>query len=468
MHEKNTFSHLVMNHFRLVKDFLKMKNTRYHISYYIIIPGIFAGYAALSSVLTYRLTQYSLKNQLDPGSFLLLPVLLIALVGFLCGLLIFRIVIDPLQDFMKSAQKVLPPQEQSIDGKSKEPVEVWKDVFKQVKTVLSLVDAREMFPEIIAESETMRSVLSQITKVAPTDSTVLITGESGTGKELVSASIYKQSKRAGKPFIKLNCVATPKDLWESELFGHEEGAFTGAKKQKKGKFEEAHEGTLFLDEIGDMPLETQAKLLRVLQEREFERVGGNKTIKVDVRFIAATNKNLPQMITEGTFREDLFFRINVFIIELPPLRMRKDDIPVLAAHFCKLAAKKVSVSPLALQMLKENSDWPGNVRELKNTIERAAVMCEGDMIYPAHLPENIVSQGVIPALPEPSPDSENENASPPTLDDYMNRIEKGFIAEALRKTGGVQVKAAKLLGINQRSLWHRIKKHNIDAKHFKG
>ncbi|MEZ4524300.1 MAG: sigma-54 dependent transcriptional regulator [Desulfobacterales bacterium] len=468
MQKESTVSNLLKNHFSLLKKFLRMKNTRYHISYYIIIPGIFAGYAALSSVLTYRLTQYSLRNQLEPGSFLIWPVFLISLVGFLCGLLVFRVIIDPLQDFMKSAQQVLP-RSQDIKDKSKEPAEVWKDVFKQVKTVLSLVDARKLFPEIIAQSEAMRSVLGQITKVAPTDSTVLITGESGTGKELVSASIYKQSKRAGKPFVKLNCVATPKELWESELFGHEKGAFTSATSQKIGKFEQAHGGTFFLDEIGDMPLETQVKLLRVLQEREFERVGGNKTIRVDVRFIVATNKNLPQMVKEGTFRKDLFFRINVFSIELPPLRERREDIPVLAEHFCTLADRKISLSPLALQMLKENSDWPGNVRELKNIIERAVVMCEKDVIEPGHLPEHIVHQGLIPILPEPSPEpEEGENADPPTLTDYINRIEKGFIVEALRKAGGVQVNAAKLLGINQRALWHRIKKHNIDAKHFKG
>ncbi len=443
-----------------------MKNIRYHISYSIIIPGIFAGYAAFSSVLTYRLTQYCLRNQLDPGDFLIWAILVISIVGFLCAMVIFRVIMEPLQEFIKNAKDILPVH-QDTGSKSKDQVEVWNTVFKQITTVLSMVDAREMFPEIIAESEAMRSVLGQITRVAPTDSTVLITGESGTGKELVSASIYRQSKRAGKRLIKLNCVATPKDLWESELFGHEKGSFTGATTQKIGKFEQAHEGTLFLDEIGDMPLETQAKMLRVLQEKELERVGGNKTIKVDVRFIAATNKNLPQMVKDGTFREDLFFRINVFIIELPPLRKRKEDIPLLAAHFCSLTDKKVSISPVALQMLKENSDWPGNVRELKNIIERAAVMCDGNVIEPGHLPEYIISHGIIPVLPETSSDPENEKTDPPTLDEHMNHIEKAFITEALRKSGGVQVKAAKLLGIKERALWHRIKKHDIDAKYFK-
>ncbi|MGE0084719.1 MAG: sigma-54 interaction domain-containing protein [Desulfococcaceae bacterium] len=468
MEKKTNSPSPLLNAVSLLNRFLGMKNVRYHISYYVIIPGIFAGYSALSSVLTYRLIQYCLKNQLDPGSFLLWPILGISLVGFLCGLLIFRVVIEPLQDFMKSAQEVLP-QPQNTKDKSKEPVEIWKNVFKQVKTVLSLVDARKLFPEIIAESEVMRSVLGQITKVAPTESTVLITGESGTGKELVSASIYRQSKRADKIFVKLNCVATPKDLWESELFGHEKGAFTGATAQKIGKFEHAHEGTLFLDEIGDMPLETQAKLLRVLQEREFERVGGNKTIKVDVRFIAATNKNLPQMIKDGTFREDLFFRINVFIINLPPLRERKEDIPLMAEHFCSMADRKISISPLALQMLKENSDWPGNVRELKNIIERATVMCEGNIIEPDHLPDHIVREGIIPDLTEPSvPDTENGNSGILTLDEHMAQIEKSYITKALERTGGIQVRAAKLLGIKERALWHRIKKHNIDAKFFKG
>ncbi len=453
-----------------------IKDVRYHISYQVIIPAIFAGYAALSSLLTFRLVQYCGRHQLDPGTIIVWAVLIISIIGFSCGMVIFWIIMKPMRDFIENAKGVLPESEDTED-KSRDQVEVWKNVFKQVTTVLSMVDARKLFPEIIAESEAMRAVLGQITKVAPTNSTVLITGESGTGKELVSTSIYKQSTRFGKPFVKLNCVAVPKDLWEAELFGYEKGAFTGAAARKIGRFEQSNEGTLFLDEIGDMPLETQAKLLRVLQEREFERVGGSKTIKVDVRFITATNKDLPKMVKEGTFREDLFFRINVISIVLPPLRERKEDIPALATYFCSIADKKISISPLALQMLKENSSWPGNIRELQNIIERAMVMCEGDTIEPNHLPEHMIGQGIMPVLPEKLPKAQDtdipeaeliENGGKYlTLDEHMKNIEKSYIMEALRKTKGVQVKAAEILGINQRSLWHRIKKFDIDVKIFK-
>ena len=220
--------------------------------------------------------------------------------------------------------------------------------------------------------------------MARTDSTVLISGESGTGKELVASSLYEHSFRQGKPFIKLNCVAIPEGLLESELFGHEKGSFTGATAQKIGKFELADGGTIFLDEIGDMPLATQAKLLRILQEKEFERVGGNQTIRVDVRFIAATNKNLTEMVRQGTFREDLYYRLNVFSIHLPPLRERKEDIPLLAAHILEQMENPVKLSSEGLQILMTNS-LPGNIRELQNILERAAVMTDSGMIEPRHL-----------------------------------------------------------------------------------
>jgi len=331
-------------------------------------------------------------------------------------------------------------------------------VFDNVANILTLVEARELFPNVIGSSSAMRNIFKQITKVAPTDSTVLIYGESGTGKELIAKSIYEQSLRAGKPFIKINCVAIPEGLLESELFGHEKGSFTGALAQKKGKFELADGGTIFLDEIGDMPMVTQAKLLRVLQEKEFERVGGNVSIHVDVRFITATNKDLPKLIKKGQFREDLYFRINVFSIALPPLRDRREDIPLLANYFLNMHGKSVILSPGALQMLIGYA-WPGNIRELKNVIEQASVLAEKDIIEPDHLPDAITGQ-------KPSIDIYS-NGNDINLDEKLAIMEKEMIIHALKKSGGIQVKAAEILKINQRSLWHRIKKYHIDIDNVK-
>ncbi len=443
-----------------------MKEFRYHISLYIIVPIIFSGFATLSSILIFQLTQYCYNNRLAAGPPIFWAIVIIVVVGFLCGLVVVWIILKPLKEFIKNAKSFLPDVK-DITQKAEGQIEEWEKVFRRVTTVLSLVDAKELFPDIIVESEIMRGVLSEVTKVAPTDSTVLILGESGTGKELVAASIYKQSKRKGKPFIKLNCVAIPDGLWESELFGHEKGAFTGATTQKIGKFELANGGTLFLDEIGDMPLNTQAKMLRVLQEREFERVGGNKTIKVDVRFIAATNKNLRAMVKEKKFREDLFFRLNVFTLHIPPLRERRNDIPALVEHFCERAPKKVRISPVAMQMLQENASWPGNIRELQNVIERAAVICEKGIIEPRHLPDSIVGSGMSSVVSAVAVDQEGNAGKDMSLDDQLTEIEKAMIIDALRRSKGVQVQAAKILGIKERSLWHRIKKHNIDAKSFK-
>jgi transcriptional regulator with PAS, ATPase and Fis domain len=285
-------------------------------------------------------------------------------------------------------------------------------------------------------------------------------GESGTGKELVASSLFENSQRKDKPFVKLNCAAIPAELLESELFGHEKGAFTGATSFKPGKFDMADGGTIFLDEIGDMPLTLQAKILRVLQEKEFYRVGGSRTIRADVRFIASTNKNLEKMVQEGAFREDLFYRLNVFTLRLPPLRERKEDIPTLVDHFLKSMPKPIEISSVALQMLIAFS-WPGNIRELKNTVESAAVIAENGYIEPAQLPSKITG-GFGPRT-----DLDYKLPASLSLDDRLQEIERSIIVEALTKTGGVQARATELLGINQRSLWHRIKKLNIDVKGLK-
>jgi transcriptional regulator with PAS, ATPase and Fis domain len=389
-------------------------------------------------------------------------IIIISCLAYASGFALVRIILKPVEKFVEKASKFPsfsgPKKSRKTDW-SVDKIQQFTNVFDQVASVLSRIDARHFFPEIIGESLAMRGLLSLIKKVAPTESTVLVLGESGTGKELVATSIHDNSERKNKPFIKLNCAAIPEELLESELFGHEKGAFTGAAKFKPGKFDMANGGTIFLDEIGDMPINLQAKILRVHQEQEFYRVGGSRTIKVDVRIIASTNKNLEKMVLDGSFREDLFYRLNVFTLHLPPLRERKEDIPILVDYFLHDAPKKVEISSVALQMLAAFS-WPGNIRELKNTIESASVMAENGYIEPAQLPGKIT--GVFN-----SNSSEIKLPANIPLDERLREIEKSMIIEALRKTGGIQVRATELLGINQRSLWHRIKKHNIDVKSLK-
>ena len=435
----------------------------YHISLYIIIPFIISGFCILAATVASNLMRYSLvhgSGKSDPAFW---ATLLIGVLSYCAGVILVRLMLKPVEKFVEKAQK-LPPfsnAELTRSDRTVDQIKQFASVFDQVTSVLSRIESRHFFPEIIGESIPIRGLMSLIMKVAPTDSTVLILGESGTGKELVATSIYEQGLRNDKPFIKLNCAAIPEELLESELFGHEKGAFTGATSFKPGKFDMAHKGTIFLDEIGDMPLNLQAKILRVLQEKEFYRVGGSRTIRVDVRFIASTNRNLEFMVQQGQFREDLFYRLNVFSLHLPPLRERKEDIPALVDHFLNQSTKKVDISSMALQMLMAYA-WPGNVRELQNTIERAAVICDGQFIEPTHLPGSVTS-AFTPNNGDPVPTL----ASNASLDERLKEIEKSFIIEALRKTGGVQVRATELLGINQRSLWHRIKKLEIDVKSIK-
>ncbi len=437
-----------------------MKQKQYYINLYILIPLIFTGLSIIGIILTCQLSNYVPRH--GNVSFLGLPGL-IAVIGvltFLVSLLIVRNILKPMMRFIEKTKNTPLFRDKVAENKKHvmDDVKEIEKVFDNVANILTLVEARELFPNVIGSSPAMRNIFKQITKVAPTDSTVLIYGESGTGKELIAQSIYEQSARVGKPFIKINCVAIPEGLLESELFGHEKGSFTGAVAQKKGKFELADNGTIFLDEIGDMPMATQAKLLRVLQEKEFERVGGNVSIRVDVRFIAATNKDLPKLIKKGKFREDLYFRINVFSIVLPPLRDRREDIPLLASFFLSKQEKNVTLSSGALQLLIGYT-WPGNIRELKNVIEQASVLAEKDIIEPHHLPDAITGQ-------TPSIDIFS-NGNDINLDEKLAIMEKEMIIHALKKSGGIQVKAAEILKINQRSLWHRIKKYHIDIDNVK-
>jgi DNA-binding NtrC family response regulator len=310
------------------------------------------------------------------------------------------------------------------------------------------------YDEIIGQSAEMQIVFSIIERVAAQDSTVLIEGESGTGKELVARAIHRKSQRTGKPFIKVNCGALNENLLESELFGHEKGAFTGAIRQKRGRFELADEGTLFLDEIGDISPTMQVKLLRVLQEQEFERVGGEHTLKVNVRIISATNKNLADLISNGHFREDLYYRLSVIPIKLPSLQERKADIPLLTKFFLqKILQTKTglnrTISPEGHQLLSEYS-WPGNIRELENLIERLVVISPGEEISPALIAQQLGKTG------SSSPLSEEE-----TLDQALYSYEKNLILQALKQAGGIKNQAAKLLGIRTSTLYYKMEKYGI-------
>ena len=345
------------------------------------------------------------------------------------------------------------------------------------------VSADDLREGIVGNAESMQAVFKTIGQVAASDVTVLITGESGTGKELVARSMHRHSLRARKPFIAVNCAAIPENLIESELFGHEKGAFTGAAAQKPGRFELADGGTLFLDEVGDMSPATQTRVLRALQQGEIQRVGGTQTIRVDVRVIAATNKDLERMVAEKTFREDLYYRLNVVRIRMPPLRERKEDIPLLVDFMLrrlgaerKIAARRVS--PEALDLLCRH-EWPGNVRELENAIHRAGVIAGGEAVLAKDLPAEIV-QAVLSGKPAPSPASASASptpdspaaAAPGTTDslldalytnlraergeDLLSFVEMELIRRCVAETGGNQLKASGLLGINRSTLKKRV------------
>jgi Nif-specific regulatory protein len=308
--------------------------------------------------------------------------------------------------------------------------------------------------DMVGQNPRMKAVYELIRRVAGTESTVLIQGESGTGKELVARAIHASSRRAEGPFVAINCAAITETLLESELFGHEKGAFTGAVAQKRGKLEIANGGTLFLDEIGELAPSLQAKLLRVLQEREFEHVGGTRALKADVRVVAATNRNLAQAVEAGTFRGDLYYRLKVVAVTVPPLRERKEDIPVLAEHFVALAARKCTVRPKPLSAAARacliNYDWPGNVRELENAIERAVVLGSAESILPEDLPEEIFEAEAAGAAPSPA--------------QYQNLVKdrkKQVILNAMEQAKGNYLEAAKILGLHPNSLLRLIRNFGL-------
>jgi two-component system response regulator HydG len=318
------------------------------------------------------------------------------------------------------------------------------------------LDARFDFSNILGRSPTMKQLFETMALVAPSEATVLIVGESGTGKELIANAVHQNSPRSERPLIKVNCAALPETLLESELFGHEKGAFTDAVARKQGRFQLAHRSSIFLDEIAEMAPATQAKILRVLQEREFEPVGSSQTVKVDTRIIAATNKDLEAEIAKGRFREDLYYRINVVVLPVPALRQRRDDIPLLADFFLKRYAEKNKRSiegftPRAVDLLMRY-DWPGNVRELENVVERAVIMGRGDMITPLEFPDDLQKL-------------DTELAASPvdvTPGRSLKEVEKAMILRTLEETDGNRTHAAKILGISRRTLQLKLKEYGIN------
>jgi two-component system response regulator PilR (NtrC family) len=333
------------------------------------------------------------------------------------------------------------------------------------KALRESVQGTSSYEGIVGRSEAILGVFELIDRVAPTDANVMILGESGTGKELVAAALHARSPRKAFPFVPINCAAIPENLIESELFGHVRGAFTGAVQMKKGLFETAHRGTLFLDEVGELPQPMQSKLLRSLQERSFRRVGGNEDISIDIRIVCASKRDLQREMVEGRFRDDLYFRLNVIQIFVPPLRNRREDIPALTAHFLRKFSEKhgkpmVRIDGEAMRALLAY-DFPGNVRELENHLERATIMETKNVISVGSLPPNVTKIVNSDAVP-PGECQESSPKEGVFLDTEMDRVEKIHLMKALEKTGGNRTEAAKLLNISLRSIRYRLQKHGIE------
>ncbi|HFZ8994232.1 TPA: acetoacetate metabolism transcriptional regulator AtoC [Citrobacter freundii] len=331
---------------------------------------------------------------------------------------------------------------------------------QEIRDLHQALSASWQWGHILTSSPRMLAICKDTAKIALSHASVLISGESGTGKELIARAIHYNSPRQNGPFIKINCAALPESLLESELFGHEKGAFTGAQALRQGLFERAHQGTLLLDEIGEMPLSLQAKLLRILQEREFERVGGHQTIQVDIRIVAATNRDLQTMVKEGSFREDLFYRLNVIHLTLPPLRERREDIPLLANHFLQKFSVEnqrhmLEIDAAAMSLLTAWS-WPGNIRELSNVIERAVVMNTGSVIFSDDLPAALrAPQADLREIKAPQPGERN-------LKEEIKREERRIISEALDQQAGNRTRTALMLGISRRALIYKLQEYGIE------
>ncbi len=377
---------------------------------------------------------------------------------------------------VKSAT-VLFDQKEKILG----AVETLKDIRENMEyknelaTIRRIYEIDEGFHGIIGRTPVMQNLYEHIQSVAPLDTPVMILGESGTGKEMVAKALHETGNRAGHPFIKVNCAALSESILESELFGHVKGAYTGAQSDRIGRFQAAHKGTLFLDEIGDIPLPVQVKLLRVLEDRTIQRVGDNTSVPIDVRIITATHKNLEKMIEKGEFREDLFFRINVFPLTCPPLSHRRDDITLIIQHFISIHSERtgkniLGFTPGAMRLMVAYP-WPGNIRELRNAVEYAFVLARGKSIRPEHLPEKVV-QGAVPfsSPVRPAPDVQALPApadlpqSSPALDIQPGQEERRALLAALKQADGNQTRAAEILGVSRVTVWKRMKKYGVRLK----
>ena len=429
---------------------------RFDPSLAVLVPVILGGVATLAVLCADMLPR--IFPAIFPAQGILVPAVAAGLAVATVAAVFVLLALRPIRRLLSATPPVLPATA-AVAPRPFGEFDRLGLVADQMAEALGKLDARAQFPEMVGESRVMRGVFSHILKVAATDATVLVLGESGTGKELVARAVHAKSARSRGPFIAVNCAAIPEGLLESEIFGHEKGAFTGAHARKRGRFEQADGGTLLLDEIGDMPLETQAKILRVIEARQVERLGGDgRGVPVDVRLIAATHRDLPAMIAAGRFREDLYHRLNVFPLRLPPLRERREDIALLADRFLDALRPGATLSVEALQGLLAY-DWPGNVRELKNVMERAVVLACGSPIAPAHL------RGLLAADADRDACASGQGDG---LDARVAGYERALIEAALSRTDGVQARAAVLLGIKERSLWHRVKKLGIDPALFKG
>jgi two-component system, NtrC family, response regulator AtoC len=342
-----------------------------------------------------------------------------------------------------------------------------RSLLDEVNSLRLQLKSRHTFNNILSKNAHMHAIFELISNVAGTNTTVLVEGETGTGKEEVARAIHAASPRRSGPLIAVNCAALPETLLESELFGHEKGAFTSAVGQRQGRFELAHGGTIFLDEVGDVPAPMQSKLLRVLQERRFERVGGTQSIEVDVRVLAATNRSLTRLVRQGTFREDLYYRLNVVKIDLPPLRDRPEDIPLLAMHFSEKYARAgeapKQISPAAMEALLHYR-WPGNIRELENAIERACVTASGEMILPENLPSEILAPATATKMPF---HIDLSRPLPELLQETIVNLERQYIRKALKKTRGNVGRCARICGLSRRSITSKIADYKIDKTAFK-
>lgn len=455
--------------------------TQIKISLYIIIPFIWGMVSVFAYILAFQLSSFFSKSDYAGLIYYCIGILLF-FVSSLVGYILLKIVLKPAEDlFVRLKKQEIHRIGSTNDfnghkdttNKKSEPrrgffideLGEFREVFGKIAIGSNISDLQEQFPGIIFQSREMAYVLEQVLKAAPSNASVLILGQSGTGKELIADAIYEKSKRNNFPFIKINCGAISPGILESELFGHEKGAFTGATATHKGCFERADKGTLFLDEIGELPSDVQVKLLRVLQNGEFQRVGGQKTFTVNVRIIAATNRTLEKDVASGKFREDLFYRLNVFNIDVPPLNKRVDDIGLLSCYFSRKSGKEISDTTIRFL---ETYEWKGNIRELENKIEKACICSQNNVLEEGDfdLKQEIVSssepKNTLPNLKSTEIDNSHFD-----LTAELNRIETNFIIDALEKNNGIQARAAEMLGLKPRSLWNRIKKFKIDVSQFK-